>query len=92
MDPDWLVGKLAQTLDFLEPVLKPIGNAAETHLHKFVSWSDPITVTITLFIILSPFALAYMCFARMAFVKMVQMDVKGKNILYVIAHPDDEAM
>lgn len=92
MDPDWMLTKLAHFLDFVEPVLKPIGNAAEKHLHKFVSWSDPVTVTITLFIILSPFALAYMCFARIAFLRMVQMDVTGKNILYVIAHPDDEAM
>jgi len=92
IDPEWMLENLARALDFVEPVLVPLGRFLETHLSKLVSWSDPITVSITLFIIFSPFALAYTCLTRMAIVRMMQMDVKGKNILYVIAHPDDEAM
>ena len=58
---------------------------------KAVSWSDPTTVIITLFIILSPFALIYVSFMRVAMVKLQQMVIEKKNILFVIAHPDHEA-
>lgn len=51
-----------------------------------------MTVIITLFIILSPVALGYTIFAKIGFIKMCQMNITGKNILYVIAHPDDESM
>ena len=79
-------------VDFFDPQLKWLSTHLEYYLTRLVSWSDPITVIITLLILLSPVALAYTCISRMAFVKVMQMDVSGKNILYVIAHPDDEAM
>ena len=67
-------------------------NGFEKGMYWFVNLGDPIVVSITLFILLSPFALAYTVIARVAMFKMTQMTIKGKNILYVIAHPDDEAM
>lgn len=54
--------------------------------------ADPIVVSILLFIICAPFAMGYIILARIGMFKMTQMEIKGKNILYVIAHPDDEAM
>ena len=65
---------------------------SEKSIYAFVNFADPVVVSIVLFIILSPFALLYTCFSRIGFVKFTQMEIKGKNILYVIAHPDDEAM
>ena len=76
----------------VEPYLDPLLKRFEDMMHKIVNFSDPITVAIVLFIVLSPIALAYMVVARIAMVKMGQMKITGKNILYVIAHPDDEAM
>ena len=53
---------------------------------------DPLVVSLCIFIVLSPFALVYIIMARIAMARLTQMSIKGKNILYVIAHPDDEAM
>mmetsp|Transcript_16041 Transcript_16041/g.20305 ORF Transcript_16041/g.20305 Transcript_16041/m.20305 type:complete len:304 (-) Transcript_16041:207-1118(-) len=83
---------LSRGMDVIEPFLKGFGDFVTPYMTKLVSWGDPVTVIITLFILLSPIALMYICFTRIAFVKLSQMSVKGKNILYVIAHPDDEAM
>lgn len=57
-----------------------------------MNFADPIVVSIVLFILLSPFALLYMCGSRIAMTKFTQMEIKAKNILFVIAHPDDESM
>ena len=64
----------------------------EKGMYWFVNLGDPIVVSITLFILLAPVALMYVVIARIAMFKLTQMTIKGKNILYVIAHPDDEAM
>ena len=72
--------------------LNQLARLSEKGIVSFVNFSDPITVSITLFILLSPVALIYMAFTRMGMTKLMQMEIKGKNILYVIAHPDDEAM
>ena len=79
-------------MDYAEYYFESVLKGFEAGMYKFVSMGDPIVVSITLFIILSPFALAYMIGARIAMFKLTQMAIKGKNILYVIAHPDDEAM
>ena len=82
---DDIISVIFKNLDFM---LGPF----EKFMHKMVTFSDPITVTITLFCILAPFALLYLILARIGFVLMTQMDIKGKNILYVIAHPDDAVL
>ena len=64
----------------------------EKFMHKLVTFSDPTTVMITLFCVLAPVALFYLIAARIGFTLMTQMDIKGKNILYVIAHPDDAVL
>ena len=59
---------------------------------KLFSWSDPVTIVVTLTVILAPIALVYTCAIRIGLVKATQMVIKDRNILFVIAHPDDEAM
>ncbi len=83
---------ILQFLKWSQPFLSKVDRFGQDYISKLVSWSDPITVIITLFVILSPIALGYVTFAKMGFINMMQMQIKGKNILYVIAHPDDEAM
>lgn len=61
-------------------------------IRKFVSMGDPLVVSLCIFIVLSPFALVYIIMARIAMTRLTQFTIRGKNILYVIAHPDDEAM
>ena len=78
-------------LDFMSPVVETVDQYIGPLMTKAVSWSDPTTVIITLFIILSPFALIYVSFMRVAMVKLQQMVIEKKNILFVIAHPDHEA-
>ena len=79
-------------MDSLEYFFMEAATLLEKGLVAFFNFGDPIVVSIVLFIILSPFCLAYIIFARIAMVKLTQISIKGKNILYVIAHPDDEAM
>ena len=56
-------------MDVMSPYLSVIDKAITPYLTRAVSWSDPTTVIITLFILLSPIALAYICLTRMAMVK-----------------------
>jgi len=79
-------------LKYIEYFTTVLMKYSEKSIYQFVNFADPVVVSIVLFIILSPVALVYICFSRMGWVKMTQMEIKGKNILYVIAHPDDEAM
>ena len=81
--------------DFLSSFMKNIDFLVvpfEKFMHKLVTFSDPVTVCIVLFCCLAPIALFYLIVARIGFVLMTQMDIKGKNILYVIAHPDDAVL
>ena len=64
----------------------------EKGLFRWMSSSDPIVVSIILFVVFSPVALIYLCVARAGVTKLVQIKIEKKNILYVTAHPDDEAM
>ena len=59
---------------------------------RWATTSDPLVVSFVVFLIVSPFFLLYIIAARIVVSKISQLDIKGKNILYVIAHPDDEAM
>ena len=77
------------SLDYYMGSLVQYATSWVTHLF---STGDPLTVSLVLFILLSPFALVYMVFSKVGFIRLTQMDIKGQNILYVIAHPDDEAM
>ena len=79
-------------MDTIDYIFQNVLVRFEKFMYNFVNTGDPITTTIFLFVIFSPFALAYMIAMRIAMIKMQQMTIKGKNILYVIAHPDDEAM
>ena len=79
---------LTSFINNIDPLVKPF----EKFMHKLVTFSDPVTVMITLFCCLAPIALFYLIAARIGFVMMTQMDIKGKNILYVIAHPDDAVL
>ena len=83
---------LLKFLYWSQPFLNKVDKFGQDYISKLVSWSDPVTVICTLFVILSPIALAYCTIAKMGFLNMYQMEIKKKNILYVIAHPDDEAM
>lgn len=85
-------GNLSWFLNITQPFVDYIDNMVGPTMTKAVSWSDPTTVIVVIFIVLSPFALIYISAMRCAMVKLQQMTIKQKNILYVIAHPDDEAM
>ena len=71
---------------------KEIGKIQTKGVYKFVTLGDPLVVSFVIFLCLSPFALVYIIMARIAMTRLTQMSIRGKNILYVIAHPDDEAM
>ena len=79
-------------MEYVEYFFNEILKFSEKGIIKFVNLADPVVVSIVLFIILSPFALGYVIIARIGMFKYTQMEIKGQNILYVIAHPDDEAM
>ena len=59
---------------------------------RWATTADPLVVSAVVFILVSPLFLLYIIAARIVVSKMAQLEIKGKNILYVIAHPDDEAM
>ena len=59
----------------IEPYLDPLLSRFEDVMYKIVNFSDPMTVAVVLFVILSPFALAYICIARIAMIKMGQMKI-----------------
>lgn len=66
---------LIQFLNWSQPFLSKVDKFGQDYISQLVSWSDPITVIITLFIVLSPFALAYVTFAKMGFINMMQMTI-----------------
>lgn len=78
--------------DFASHFVTTLLKYSEKSIYAFVNFADPIVVSIVLFILLSPFALAYICVTRIGMTKMTQMEIKAKKILFVIAHPDDESM
>ena len=58
----------------------------------FLQRGNVFAVTVVLMIILAPIVQAWIIMMRVQTTRYMQMEIKGKNILYVIAHPDDEAM
>ena len=58
----------------------------------FFNFADPLVVILVLFLLLLPFAMAYMVVAKLGFIKLTQIEVKDKNILYVVSRPGDEAL
>ena len=59
----------------VEPYLDPLLKRFEDVMYKVVNFSDPMTVAVVLFLVLSPFALAYIVIARIAMIKMGQMKI-----------------
>ena len=57
-------------LDLMSPLVDFVDKHVGPIMTSAVSWSDPTTVIITLFILLSPIALGYVSFMRIAMVKL----------------------
>lgn len=54
---------------------------------------DPVTwLVIKIFIVAFPFYMLYQAFLKSKVLHYSQPEIKGQNIIFVIAHPDDEAM
>ena len=64
-------------MESLEYFVKEILRFTEKGVVKFVNLGDPMVVSIVLFIILAPFALAYVILARIGMLKFTQMEIKG---------------
>mmetsp|Transcript_33952 Transcript_33952/g.44797 ORF Transcript_33952/g.44797 Transcript_33952/m.44797 type:complete len:101 (+) Transcript_33952:137-439(+) len=54
-----------------------------------ISWSDPITVSITLLILTAPIGLIWTTICRLVFIAVTQPHYKDRNILFIIAKPSD---
>ena len=61
---------LLEAVNTLEYYIEPLLTKFERMMYKIVNTADPITVSIFLFIILSPFALTYIIIARIAMIKL----------------------
>ena len=61
---------LLEAVNTLEYYIEPLLTRFERMMYKIVNTADPITVSIFLFIILSPFALTYIIIARIAMIKL----------------------
>ena len=75
MDLDKFTKYTSDFLKVVEPYLDPILKGFEDMMYKIVNFSDPVTVGVTLFLVLSPFALAYIVIARIAMIKIGQMKI-----------------
>lgn len=75
MDIDQYQKYISEFLKVVEPYLDPLLKRFEDVMYKIVNFSDPMTVAVVLFLVLSPFALAYIVIARIAMIKMGQMKI-----------------
>ena len=76
--------------------LENFANYFESYIEAFITYGLSKCNIYVLVIILTIMALpsyyAFSAITKVAWIRSTQSVIAGKNILYVIAHPDDEAM
>ena len=80
---------IAEYLDFF---WQEVGKIRTEGLYGFMVDGDTTVVFIVLLLVMGPIILALNISGRISTVRHSQLQIMNKNILYVIAHPDDEAM
>ena len=79
-------------MEYIDFFIKDVSKIQHKGLFKYLSTGNPFVVSILIFVALIPFSLVAIVIQRVQMIYASQMNIEKKNILYVIAHPDDEAM
>ena len=75
-------------MSYINPLQEKIGEKLYPFVMPIVTWSDPITVTITLILFLAPIGLIWTTICRIIFVQLAQSNFRGRRVLFVIAKPE----